>query len=69
MAAALPSLSELIAYLFQDGVQVTGQNWTDDVIDLPSGKELVLTSDEVLTASRPSSPINLGYRCLFYRTN
>lgn len=65
----LPSLSELIAYLFQDGVQVSGQNWTADVIDLPSGKELVLTSDEVLTASSPSSPTNLGYRCLFYRTN
>lgn len=65
----LPSLSELIAYAFQPGEQVTGQNWTGDVIDLPSGKELVLTSDEASTGSSPSSPTHLAYRCLFYETN
>lgn len=65
----LPSLSELIAYTFQPGEQVTGQNWTGDVIDLPSGKELVLTSDEASTGSSPSSPTHLAYRCLFYETN
>lgn len=66
----LPSLSELIAYVSQPPLeQVTEQNWSDDVIDLPSGKELVLTSDEGSTASSPSSPTSHEYRCLFYRVN
>jgi hypothetical protein len=66
----LPSLSELIAYVSQPGEQVgTEQNWSDDVIDLPGGKETVLTSDEGLTATSPSSPGSLEYRCLFYRVN
>jgi hypothetical protein len=65
----LPSLSELIAYTFQPGEQVTSQNWTGDVIDLPGGKELVLTSDESTTDASQSSPTHLSYRCLFYRTN
>ncbi len=29
----LPSLSELIAYVLQPGEQVTGQNWTGDVVE------------------------------------
>lgn len=65
----LPSLSELIAYAFQEGTQLAGQNWTGDVIDVSAGKEAVLTSDEFLTSSSPSSPTNLDYRCLFYRVN
>lgn len=65
----LPSLGELIAYVLQPGEQVTGQNWTGDVIDLPGGKETVLTSDEGATSTSPSSPASLGYRCLFYRVN
>jgi hypothetical protein len=65
----LPSLSELIAYVLQPGEQVSGQNWTGDVIDLPGGKETVLTSDEGTSGTSPSSPASLGYRCLFYRVN
>lgn len=65
----LPSLSELIAYVLQPGEQVSGQNWTGDVVDLVSGKETVLTSDEALTGATPSSPASLAYRCLFYRVN
>jgi hypothetical protein len=65
----LPSLSELIAYLFQPGEQVTGQNWSGDVIDLPGGTELVLTTDETTTSSSQSTAGQLGYRCLFYETN
>jgi hypothetical protein len=65
----LPSLSELIAYVSQPLEQVTEQNWSDDVIDLPGGKETVLTSDEGLTSSSPSSPTSHEYRCLFYRVN
>lgn len=64
----LPSLSELIAYVFRDGIQVGGHNWTADVIDLPGGNEEVLTSDEVSTSSSTAAT-NLGYRCLFYRAN
>ena len=30
----LPSLSELIAYVLQPGEQVTGQNWTGDVVEV-----------------------------------
>jgi hypothetical protein len=48
---------------------VTGQNWSGDVVDLVGPKEHVLTSSEALTSSSESSPTNLGYRCLFYRTN
>jgi hypothetical protein len=65
----LPSLSELIGYTFQPGEQVTSQNWTGDVIDLPGGKEIVLTSNESTTATAESSPTHLSYRCLFYPTN
>jgi hypothetical protein len=65
----LPSLSELIAYVLQEGEQVEGQNWTGDVVDVVAGKETVLTSDEGLTSSAGSSPTNLDYRCLFYRVN
>lgn len=65
----LPSLSELIAYVLQPGEQVVGHNWTGDVIEVSAGKETVLTSDEGMTSASPSSPINLDYRCLFYRVN
>jgi hypothetical protein len=65
----LPSLSELIAYVLQPGEQVSGQNWTGDVVDLPGGKETVLTSNEALTSTSPSSPASLDFRCLFYRVN
>jgi hypothetical protein len=65
----LPSLSELIAYVSQPEAQVTGQNWSGDVVDLVGPKEHVLTSNETLTSSSESSPTSLDYRCLFYRTN
>lgn len=65
----LPSLSELIAYTFQPGQQVSAQNWSADVVDLVGGIEHVLTSDETSTSSSASSAGELGYRCLFYRTN
>ena len=40
-----------------------------DVIDLPSGKEHVLTRNETTTASSDSSPATFGFRCVFYRAN
>jgi hypothetical protein len=65
----LPSLSELIAYLFQPDPQASEQNWTGDLIDVESGKEIVATSDELSSGKSPSIPTTLGYRCLFYRVN
>jgi hypothetical protein len=65
----LPSLGELIAYVFQPGEQVSGQNWSGDVIDLAVGKEQVLTSNETSRGSSESTTTSLGYRCLFYPTN
>jgi hypothetical protein len=66
----LPSLSELIAYLLQPDPQVTGQNWSGDLIDVEAGgKEIVATSDEVSTDKSPSLTASLGYRCLFYQVN
>jgi hypothetical protein len=65
----LPSLSELIGYVFQSGTQVTGQTWTGDVADFTGGKEIVLTSDENTTSTSASTPASLGYRCLFYQVN
>jgi len=65
----LPSLSELVAYVLQPGTQVAAANWSADVIDLPGGKEHVLTRDETTTASSDSGPATFGFRCVFYRTN
>jgi hypothetical protein len=65
----LPSLSELIAYVAQPGTQAAAQNWSGDAIDLPAGKEHVLTRDETTTASSDSSPATFGFRCVFYRAN
>ncbi len=65
----LPSLSELIAFILRPGEQVSGQTWSADVIDLSAGKEQVLTSDELGRSASPSTGTDLGYRCLFYRTN
>jgi hypothetical protein len=65
----LPSLSELIAYVFQPGTQVSGQHWSGDASDFDETEgEGVLTRGET-TTSFSHSPISLGYRCLFYRVN
>ena len=65
----LPSLSELIAYVFQDGIQAAGPHWSGDVVELDSGKEEVLSRSETTTASHDSSVPTLGFRCVFYETN
>ena len=65
----LPSLSELIAYVSQEGTQAPAQHWSADVIDLPTGKEHVLTRGETTTESHDSEPSTFGFRCVFYETN
>ncbi len=64
----LPSLSELLAYVAQPGVQVAAPHWSSDVTDGDGSEELVIASDETIR-SNPKPTVHLGYRCLFYRTN
>jgi hypothetical protein len=64
----LPSVSELIAYVLREGIQVSGHVWSADVADASGAEELVVTSNETARGvSNAGSPH--GYRCLFYRTN
>jgi hypothetical protein len=67
----LPSVSELIAYVFRSSPPVTGETWTSDVAGLdpgPGNGEMVFTHDEMSTAVDEASASH-GYRCLFYRVN
>jgi hypothetical protein len=64
----LPSLSELLAYVAQAGVQFAGPGWSSDFTDGDGSEELVIASDETVR-SHPKPIVSLGYRCLFYRTN
>jgi hypothetical protein len=64
----LPSIDELIAYVSQNGIQVTGLVWSGDVVVLgPSSEEEVLISDENTRATSKSGL--LRYRCVFPRSN
>ncbi|MBS1893482.1 MAG: hypothetical protein JST59_19450, partial [Actinobacteria bacterium] len=63
----LPSIEELIAYILQPGVQVTGQTWSADLDTLEAGEEAVFTSDE--TSRSTKKGIELGYRCVFPQSN
>jgi hypothetical protein len=64
----LPSLSELIAYIGRPGIQFGAHSWSSEVIDLETGVEKVLTSDETGRASVLGTATRI-YRCLFYRSN
>jgi hypothetical protein len=66
----LPSLSELIGYVSQEGQQVTGGgHWSGDVIDVNvGGKEVVLTADDTTRGTAESSSL-FGYRCIYYEVN
>jgi hypothetical protein len=65
----LPSISELVAYVLQDGPQVGGHNWTADIAGLGVGQEeIAFTRNETVTGVSEGSA-TLGYRCLFYRVN
>jgi hypothetical protein len=67
----LPSISELVAYVLQPGIQVGGENWSGDLDGITVGnKEVVLTSDETTRRTDDTTGgITLPYRCLFYQTN
>jgi hypothetical protein len=67
LGGRLPSISELIAYVRQPGIQVSGPNWSGDVVDLEGTEEKVLTSDETKREASKTGPF--GYRCVFPETN
>jgi hypothetical protein len=64
----LPTLSELVAYTDQGGVQVTGQHHTSEIVDMVGGTipEFVTRDDSNLSFNFSAS---LAYRCVFYRSN
>lgn len=65
----LPSLSELIAYVLRDGIQVAAPHWSADVVELASGEETALARDETVTTSHKSVGTDFGFRCVFYQAN
>lgn len=65
----LPSLSELVAYVLRDGVQVAAPHWSADVVEVASGEETALARDENVTTSHKSLGTDFGFRCVFYRAN
>jgi hypothetical protein len=65
----LPSLSELVAYVLREGIQVSAPHWSGDVIEAEGGEETVLARDEIATGSHKSVGTSLGFRCVFYQAN
>ncbi|HEY2717116.1 MAG TPA: hypothetical protein VGI73_12925 [Solirubrobacterales bacterium] len=65
----LPSASELVAYVLQEGTQVSEQTWSADIADVTVGAEQVVTSDETKREVLGGGSAKHGYRCLFYRSN
>ncbi|MBS1846298.1 MAG: hypothetical protein JST53_17965 [Actinobacteria bacterium] len=69
----LPSIEELIAFVLQEGPQVTGQSWSADIDQLEGvgNKEVVFTTDENGRSTADGSPGGgiLGFRCVFPQSN
>lgn len=68
----LPSIEELIAFVLQEGTQVSGQTWSADIDQLEGGtKEVVFTTDETSRSTADGGPFGglLGYRCVFPQSN
>ena len=66
----LPDLSELIAFVTREGLQVTGQNWSSDVSEDKVSDVEVMTSDETTPkATLGKVGGGLGFRCVFYPSN
>jgi hypothetical protein len=63
----LPSIEELIAFVLRPGPQVTGQTWSADLDNVEGGEEAVFTTDESGRSTKKG--IELGYRCVFPRSN
>jgi hypothetical protein len=61
----LPTISELIAYVLQEGTQVGEEVWSGDVVDASGSEEKVLTSTEGVRGEREAGSSQLGYRCVF----
>jgi hypothetical protein len=65
----LPNLSELVAYVSRENLQVTGQNWSSDVSEAKVGDVEVMTSDETTQKAALGKSGPLGFRCVFYQEN
>jgi hypothetical protein len=65
----LPTLSELVAYVLREGIQVPGPHWSADVIEAGVGEEVVLARDENTTTKHEATALGLGFRCVFYEAN
>jgi hypothetical protein len=65
----LPNLSELIAYVTREGLQVNGQNWSSDVSEAKVSDVEVMTSDETTQKATLGKSGGLGFRCVFYQEN
>ena len=63
----LPTLSELIAYTDQPGIQIGAVHWSSDVVDIGATPTVGIRDEATTTGS--SSTLSFAYRCVFYRTN
>jgi hypothetical protein len=69
LGGRLPTISELVAFVLQEGTQLTEEVWSADVIGVNAGEEKVLTSTEGVRGEREAGENPLGYRCVFPETN
>jgi hypothetical protein len=67
----LPTIDELIAFVLQEGPQVSGQTWSGDLSELEgvAKKEVAFTTDENGRGVAVGTSGTLGFRCVFYRSN
>jgi hypothetical protein len=63
----LPTLSELIAYTDQPGLQIGVVHWSSDVVDLGSTPTVGIRDEATTTGS--ASNLLFAYRCVFYQRN
>jgi hypothetical protein len=69
LGGRLPTISELVAFVLQEGTQVGAEVWSGDVVAVAAGEEKVLTSTEGVRGEREGKVSPLGYRCVFPKSN
>lgn len=65
----LPTIDELVAFVLRPGEQVSGQVWSGDLAATAGVKDVPWTSDETVRQEHEADSLQLGYRCVFLRTN
>jgi hypothetical protein len=63
----LPTLSELIAYTDQPGIQIGAVHWSSDVVDIGATPTVGIRDEATTTGS--ASTLSFAYRCVFYQRN